>query len=139
MRNALNTRPLNWTSRPDSSGTLDVVRQAKSAGVRGREQRTRPIGIPLRDEDLDGTESVECQAVRVSQRLPSLNGRNAGRLEECANLLRLYFTACDVDAAQVWIHSESLMPCGCPCRLPQSTDRKSTRLNSSHIPLSRMP
>lgn len=69
--------PTRWTPLSPhfgvSSGVRDVFGQAERAGVRRLEQRTRQIGVPLGNEDLDGTESIDRQAVRVSQRLPSLD------------------------------------------------------------------
>ena len=42
----------------------------------------------------------------------------------------------DCHTARIWEHYNSK---NCPVNLKMWGDRKSTRLNSSHIPLSRMP
>src|SRR5262245_17173070 len=70
-------------------GPLRWIIQSEIPSVGGGEQRPRPIGIRVVDDDLDGTEAVERQPVRVTKRLTPLDGLDALSGKERPHLLRV--------------------------------------------------
>jgi len=75
-----------------------IIGEAERSGFGRVEKRTSSTDIRFGHADLDGAEAVDCEAVRVSQRLASLGRRNTRRLQKRADLLRVNLTAGDKHA-----------------------------------------
>jgi hypothetical protein len=70
-----------------------VIAESERAGFRRREQLARLSDVGLGYEDIDGSQAIDGQAVRLAQRLTAFGRRNPGRFEKRPNLLRLGLTA----------------------------------------------
>lgn len=88
-------------------GTRWLV-EPEFAVLRRREERTSPVLVSLRDDDLDHPQPVERQAVSDSQRLPSRFARDAGGFQECPDLMRVNLAVCDKYSSSLMVHVELL-------------------------------
>jgi hypothetical protein len=106
---------------PLFSSVGGFFRKAEIAGLCQLEKRTRSTGVSIGDEDLDGSQAIERQTVRMSQRFATLDDTNAGAFEKTSNLLSMHFTIGNEDALQLFRHDviPILSMLALPCYSPQ--------------------
>lgn len=87
-----------------STWWIDAVGEPKLTRLGGLEKRAGLFDIGLCDEDLDCAQTVEGEPMRLPQRFTPHSRRDAGGLQERADLLRVDFTVRDEYAVGLLIH-----------------------------------
>ena len=84
--------------------SLNIIREAELPGLGGIEERTRVLDVRCGNVDRDRAESIQREAMRVSQRFTALDRRDAGGFQKGAHLLRMELATRHEHALRLRIH-----------------------------------
>jgi hypothetical protein len=83
---------------------LGIIAESELASLGRVEECFGLCDVCVRDQDFDCAEAVDRETVRMSQRFATHHRRNAGGLQECADLVRMNLTIRNEHALMLLTH-----------------------------------